>query len=153
MASSSRDAAAVDPAAQQVEERAGSERAGWEGSDVSPADIAWLRRSRRIPEEVECRILGDEIVLTPEPGEHVVFLAHFERGFALPASDFTRKFLDFFGLLPHHLPANAILTLSAFVTCCEAYSTSGLPSTCGPNTSCFGPKFFPTKIILAPLSP
>lgn len=70
---------------------------------------------------MECRIPVDEIVLAPESGEHVVFLAHFERGFALPASDFTRKFLDFFGLQPHHLPANAILTLSAFVTCCEAY--------------------------------
>lgn len=44
MASSSRDAA-VDPATQHPEEETGLERAGWEGSDVSPADIEWLRRS------------------------------------------------------------------------------------------------------------
>ncbi|XP_010233230.1 proteoglycan 4-like [Brachypodium distachyon] len=92
MASSSRNPV-VDPAAQLAEERTGSERAGWEGSDVTPADIQWLRRSRRILEDVECRIPVDELVPTPEA--------------------------DFFGLQPHHLPANDILTLSAFITCSE----------------------------------
>jgi hypothetical protein len=34
----------------------------------------------------------------PEPGERVVFITHFERGFGLPASDFFRDFLDTYDL-------------------------------------------------------
>ena len=38
-----------------------------------------------------------------KPGERVVFLAHFDRGFGLPVSKFFRDFLDFYRLQPHHL--------------------------------------------------
>jgi hypothetical protein len=61
-------------------------------------------------------------VLAPKPTERVVFIAHFERGFALPASDFFRDFLDYYNLQPHHLPANAVMTLSAFAAFCEGYA-------------------------------
>ncbi|KAM0871532.1 hypothetical protein ACQ4PT_039337 [Festuca glaucescens] len=96
-------------------------RGAWKGSDVSQAEIDWLYRSRRIPEEVFCRIPGKEREPTPEPGEVVVFTAHFERGFGLPASDFFRRFLDFYELQPHHLPANAIFYLSSFVSFMEGF--------------------------------
>ena len=65
-----------------------NERAGWEGSEVSAAEIAWLRRTQRIPMGVECRRPSDENEPTPAAGEQVVFVAHFERGFGLPASSF-----------------------------------------------------------------
>jgi len=86
-------------------------------------DVDRLRRTRRIPvaTQVACRAPGDEMSPTPRAGEVVVFGAHFDRGFGLPVSAFFRSFLDFFGLQPHHLPANAILVLSSFATCCEAY--------------------------------
>jgi hypothetical protein len=58
----------------------------------------------------------------PEPNERVVFIAHFEQGFALPVSDFFQDFLDYFELQPHDLPANAIMTLSAFTAFCEGYT-------------------------------
>ena len=93
----------------------------WEGSEVSSLDIKWLRKSRRVSPEVICRRPGDELSPTPQPGERVVFIAHFERGFALPISNFFRSFLDFYGLQPHHLSANSIVSLSAFTTLCEAY--------------------------------
>ena len=93
----------------------------WEGSDVRQADLDWLLSTRRISLDVICRRPGKELVPVPESGEHVVFLAHFERGFGLPVSDFFRKFLDFFGLQPHHLPANAIVSLSAFSSFTEGY--------------------------------
>ncbi|KAM0863702.1 hypothetical protein ACQ4PT_044409 [Festuca glaucescens] len=96
-------------------------RGAWKGSDVSQAEIDWLYRSRRIPEEVFCRIPGKEREPMPEPGEIVVFTAHFERGFGLPASDFFRRFLDFYELQPHHLPANAIFYLSSFVSFMEGF--------------------------------
>jgi hypothetical protein len=52
------------------------------GSDVSQAEIDWMYRPRSIPEEVFCRITSKDLEPAPEPGEIVVFAAHFERGFA-----------------------------------------------------------------------
>jgi hypothetical protein len=37
-------------------------------------------------------------------------------------SDFFRYFLDYYELQPHHLPANAVMTLSAFAAFCEGYA-------------------------------
>ena len=98
-----------------------NERTGWEGSNVTEAEIAWLRRTRRIPAGVECRRPSGEIEPIPAAGERVDFVAHFERGFGLPASPFFRAFLNRFHLQPHHLPANAITQLSAFASFCEGY--------------------------------
>ncbi|KAK1660775.1 hypothetical protein QYE76_048934 [Lolium multiflorum] len=100
---------------------AGITRGAWMGSNVSQYEIDWLYRSRRIPESVICRLPGDEIEPVLNPGEHVVFLAHFEHGFGLPASEFFRQFLDFYRLLPHHLPGNAVFYLSCYATFMEAY--------------------------------
>ena len=99
----------------------GSARAAWEGSDVTRAQIEWLIRSCRIPASVTCRLPGPELALDIQPGEFVVFVSHFELGFGLSASDFMRSFLDKFRLQPHHLPANAITTLSACVSFAEGY--------------------------------
>jgi hypothetical protein len=59
---------------------------------------------------------------TTQANERVVFLAHFERGFTLPVSDFFWDFLDYFELQPHHLPANAVMTLSALAAFYEGYT-------------------------------
>jgi hypothetical protein len=72
---------------------------------------------------VRTRTSGNEQAPQPEPGERVVFGAHFERGFGLPASAFFRHFLEYFGLQPHHLSANAIVTLSCYVAFCEGYTS------------------------------
>ena len=85
-------------------------------------DIARLVRLRRIPSEVITRAPGAEVAPDPQPSERVVFGAHFDRGLGLPASPFLRQFLDFFGLQPHHLPANAFVTLSCFVAFMEGYA-------------------------------
>ena len=99
----------------------GSTRAAWEGSDVTRPEIEWLIRTKRILVGVEYRLPGPEIAPDLKEGEYVVFLAHFERGFGLPASDFLKSFLVRFDLQPHHLPANAFTTLSAFVSFAEGY--------------------------------
>ncbi|KAK1630955.1 hypothetical protein QYE76_005270 [Lolium multiflorum] len=85
-------------------------------------DIARLVRLRRIPPEVITSVPGEEIEPRPEPGERVVFGAHFDRELGLPASHFFRRFLDFFGLQPHHLPANACILLSCYVAFMEGYA-------------------------------
>jgi hypothetical protein len=51
-----------------------------------------------------------------------VVLSHFERGFALPVSDFFQDFLENYGLQPHYLPTNAVMILSAFAAFCEGYT-------------------------------
>jgi hypothetical protein len=61
-------------------------------------------------------------VPAPESGKRVIFISHFERGFALSISDFFRDFLDNYGLQPHHLLANAVMILSAFAAFCEGYA-------------------------------
>ena len=108
--------------AEEEEGQARPPRGSWEGSYIKQAYIDRLRRSRRIPEGVLMRVPPKgQVEPHPEEGEYVVFAAHFDRGFALPVSTFTKKFLSDFHLQPHHLPANAILTMSSFVTFSEAY--------------------------------
>ena len=103
------------------DELEGSTRAAWEGSDTTGAEIEWLTKTKRILDGVTCRVPGDELEPALEPGEYVVFSAHFERGFGLPISTFMKSFFTKFGLQPHHLPANAMLTLSALVSFSEGY--------------------------------
>jgi hypothetical protein len=98
-----------------------SNRGGWEGSEVTQDDLDWLLKTRRITAEAICRLPGKELEPAPESGERVVFIAHFQRGFGLPVSPFFREFLDKFGLQPHHLPANAITSLSAYTSFMEGY--------------------------------
>jgi hypothetical protein len=111
----------------------------WRGSDVSQVEIDWLYRPLRIPEEVFCRIPGDEREPATRLGEVVVFTAHFERGFGLRASDFFRPFLDFYKLQPHHLPSNAIFYLSSFVSFMEGVASLW------PTTETFA-KFYNLRI-------
>ncbi|KAK1642870.1 hypothetical protein QYE76_060675 [Lolium multiflorum] len=94
----------------------------WKGSYMQEDDIARLVRLRRIPAGVITRAPGAEMEPKPEPGERVVFGAHLDRGLGLPASNFFRRFLDFFGLQPHHLPANAMILLSCYVVFMEGYA-------------------------------
>jgi hypothetical protein len=95
-------------------------RGRWDGSDVTETEIEWLYRSKRIPKDVACRIPRDERMPVPEPGEVVVFTAHFARGLGLPASNFFRSFLNFYELQQHHLPGNAIFHLSSIVSLCNS---------------------------------
>ncbi|KAK1618390.1 hypothetical protein QYE76_023907 [Lolium multiflorum] len=94
----------------------------WRGSYMREDDIERLVRLRRIPRSVITRVPGKEAEPKPEPGERVVFGAHLDRGLGLPASTFFRRFLDHFGLQPHHLPANACVLLSCYVAFMEAYA-------------------------------
>lgn len=68
------------------------------------------------------RLAAEEHAPSPNPGEFVVFLSHFQRGFGLPVSDFFHGWLNTYELQPHHLPANAIASLSAFASTIEGYA-------------------------------
>jgi hypothetical protein len=89
---------------------------------VKEKRIELLHQGRVLPpaDLMGCRPAGGERVPTPQPREAVVFYDHFPRGFVLPASNFLRQFLDHFHFQPHHIGANAMMTLAAFATFCEA---------------------------------
>jgi hypothetical protein len=54
-------------------------------------------------------------------GETVVFLAHIELGFGVPAGDFLHGLLHFYRIELVHLAPNSITIISTFVHLCEAY--------------------------------
>ena len=82
----------------EEDELEGSTRAAWEGSDTTGAEIEWLTKTKRIPDGVTCQAPGDEFEPEVQPGEFVVFSAHFERGFGLPINPFMKEFFTKFGL-------------------------------------------------------
>ena len=88
---------------------------------VTLGTIAPYRFDRAVRAVLDLLAPGDEVVPTPQAGEHVVFAGHFLRGFGLPVSLFFRLLLDTFDLQPHHLGPNAILYIASFVTLCEGY--------------------------------
>ena len=71
-------------AEQEMEEDAGAaDRGAWAGSWVCQDDLDWLYRTRRIPASVAARLPSAELAPSPNLGEFVVFLSHFQRGFGL----------------------------------------------------------------------
>ena len=54
-------------------------------------------------------------------GEIVLFRSFIQRGLGLPASDFFRGLLYYYGLTLNHLTPNAVLHISIFLNLCEAY--------------------------------
>jgi hypothetical protein len=94
----------------------------WVGSTTTIDEVQRLRRMHRIPSGVVVWVPGEEIMPVTQPRERMVFTAHFDRGFGLPASPFFRGFLEFFGLQSHNLSANVFVTLSCFVAFCKGYA-------------------------------
>jgi hypothetical protein len=71
--------------------------------------------------QVGWRPVAVEEFLTEGTSETVVFLAHIERGFGVPAGDFLRGLLHFYRIELVHLAPNSITIISTFVHLCEAY--------------------------------
>jgi hypothetical protein len=65
-------------------------------------------------------VVGEEFP-TEGTGETVVFLAHIEHGFDVPAGDFLRGLLHFYRIELVHLAPNSITIISTFIHLCESY--------------------------------
>ncbi|KAE8807878.1 hypothetical protein D1007_15697 [Hordeum vulgare] len=100
-----------------------STRGAWDGSDIDEEHIKVLCYHRKLPpvELVAVRVPRVENSSAPQDGEVVVFAEHFARGLGLLVNRFFFRFLTHYDLQPHHLAANAVLQLSAFVTLCESF--------------------------------
>jgi hypothetical protein len=97
-------------------------QAAWSRSTMSEAKIEALvdRGLLRPKAEVEWRAAAGEEFPSEDVKEQVVF-ASFERGFNLPAGDFFRGLLYYYGLELVHLIPNSITVVSTFIHFCEAY--------------------------------
>ena len=71
-------------------------RGSWEGSYIVQADIDALRLSNKLPAGVEAHPSpAAHHYPCLEPDEYLIFLAHFQRGFALPLSKFAQDIFKF----------------------------------------------------------
>jgi hypothetical protein len=95
----------------------------WETSTVIEEQIQSLanRGLLRPNTQVGWRPAMGEEFLTEGIGETIVFLAHIERGFCIPAGDFMRGLLHIYRIELVHLAPNSITIISTFVHLCEAY--------------------------------
>jgi hypothetical protein len=71
--------------------------------------------------QVAWRLAAGEAFPTEGTGETVVFIAHIERGFGVPAGDFLCGLLQFCRIELVHLAPNSITIIATFIHLCEAF--------------------------------
>jgi hypothetical protein len=95
----------------------------WETSTVTEEQIQSMadRGLLRPKAQVGWRPAEGEEFPTEGTSETVVFLAHIECGFGVPAGDFRRGILHFYRIELVHVAPNSITIISSFVHLYEAY--------------------------------
>ncbi|KAK1694268.1 hypothetical protein QYE76_010965 [Lolium multiflorum] len=94
----------------------------WSASAISNRDINKLRALGFISaSEDDIRLPGAVSRPKPPKGFTVMFIAFLFRGLSLPAHEFLRSLLFFYGIQLWQLTPNSILHLSIFITVCEAF--------------------------------
>ncbi|KAK1680807.1 hypothetical protein QYE76_041655 [Lolium multiflorum] len=94
----------------------------WSASAISNRDINKLRALGFISEsEDDIRLPGAVSRPKPPKGFTVMFTAFLFGGLSLPAHEFLRSLLFFYGIQLWQLTPNSILHLSIFITVCEAF--------------------------------
>ncbi|KAK1627882.1 hypothetical protein QYE76_002197 [Lolium multiflorum] len=94
----------------------------WSASAISNRDINKLRSLGFISaSEDDIRLPGAVSRPKPPKGFTVMFSAFLFRGLSLPAHEFLRSLLYFYGIQLWQLTPNSILHLSIFVAVCEAF--------------------------------
>jgi len=96
---------------------------GWKKSKLSEAAISslvsrHLLQSRALIQWQSAEGHGRPFEKT---FEIVLFKAFVERGLAIPACDFLRSLLFFWGVQLHHLTPDSVLHIAIFVQLCEAF--------------------------------
>ncbi|KAK1617679.1 hypothetical protein QYE76_023196 [Lolium multiflorum] len=94
----------------------------WSASAISSRDINKLRTLGFISaSEEDIRLPGPVTRPKPPKGFTIMFAAFLFRGLSLPAHEFLRSLLFFYGIQLWQLTPNSILHLSIFITVCEAF--------------------------------
>jgi hypothetical protein len=96
----------------------------WKKSKVKTEDLLALVNSSFLREkEVDMwrAAAGDPYPMEKNPDEIPMFARFVERGLALPASDFFKGLLDYYGIEYLNLNPNGIFHVSVFVHLCKAF--------------------------------
>jgi hypothetical protein len=95
----------------------------WKKSKVKTEDLLALLNSGFLREEVDMwrAAAGDPYQMEKNPDEIPMFTRFVERGLALPASNFFKGLLEYYGIECLNLNANGIFHTSVFVHFCEAF--------------------------------
>jgi hypothetical protein len=95
----------------------------WETSTVTEEQIQSLvdRGLQRPKSHVSWRPAAGEVFPAEGTGETVVFIAHIERGFGIPAGDFLHGLLQLYRTKLVHLAPNSITIIATVIHLCEAY--------------------------------
>ncbi|KAK1610952.1 hypothetical protein QYE76_034625 [Lolium multiflorum] len=102
----------------------------WSASAISSRDVNKLRSLGFISaSEDDIRLPGAVSRPQPPKGFTVMFVAFLFRGLSLPAHEFLRSLLFFYGIQLWQLTLNSILHLSIFITVCESFL--GIDPHCG----------------------
>ncbi|KAK1599876.1 hypothetical protein QYE76_018565 [Lolium multiflorum] len=100
---------------------AGKVSRDWCASTISNRDVNKLRTLGFISSaDDDIRLPGSSSRPKPHKGFTVMFIAFLFRGLSLPAHEFLRSLLFFYGIQLWQLTPNSILHLSIFITLCEA---------------------------------
>ncbi|KAK1668539.1 hypothetical protein QYE76_056698 [Lolium multiflorum] len=94
----------------------------WRASTISNRDVNKLHTLGFIssPDD-DIRLPGSSSRPRPPKGFTIMFVAFLYRGLSLPAHEYLRFLLFFYGILLWQLTPNSILHLSIFITLCEAF--------------------------------
>jgi hypothetical protein len=96
----------------------------WKKSKAKTEDLLALLNSEFLREkEVDmwCVAAGDPYPIEKNPDEIPMFTRFAERGLSLPASDFFKGLLEYYGIEYLNLNLNGIFHTSVFVHFCEAF--------------------------------
>jgi hypothetical protein len=96
----------------------------WKKSKAKTEDLLALLNNGFLREkEVDmwCTAAGDPYQIEKNPDEIPMSARFVERGLALPASDFFKGLLDYYGIEYLNLNPNGIFHISVFVHFCEAF--------------------------------
>jgi hypothetical protein len=96
----------------------------WKKSKTKIEDLLVLLNSGFLREkEVDmwCATAGDPYPMEKNPDEIPMFMRFTERGLSLPASDFFKGLLEYYGIEYLNLNPNSIFHTSVFIHFCEAF--------------------------------
>jgi hypothetical protein len=96
----------------------------WKKSKAKTADLLGLLNSgflRKKEVDMWCASAGDPYPMEKNPDEIPMFTWFAERGLSLPASDFFKGLLEYYGIEYLNLNPNGIFHTSVFVHFCEAF--------------------------------
>jgi hypothetical protein len=109
----------------------------WKKSKAKTEDLLALLNSGFLREEVDMwrAAAGDPYPLERNEDEIPMFARFAERGLSLPASDFFKGLMGYYGIEYLNLNPNSIFHTAVFIHFCEAFLGSSPIGTCSGSSS------------------